>query len=90
MEAVGHHGSQFMQDEIAEAFRAAMQLGNGFVLLDSMGFQEVPGWDSLGHMNLINELETRLGIILEMDEIMAIDSVGAARSIVERKQSGVK
>ena len=77
-----------MQDEIATAFRAAMRLDDSFAVEDRMGFDDIPGWDSVGHMNLISELESRLGIALEMDEIVALDSVGAVRNLVARKANG--
>jgi acyl carrier protein len=76
-----------MQDEVAQAFQSAMQLERGFLLQDSMTFQDVPGWDSVGHMNLIGELEKRFGVALEMEEIVALDSVGAVRELIARKQA---
>ncbi len=77
-----------MQDEIATAFRTAMRLDQGFAIEDRMSFDDIPGWDSVGHMNLISELESRLGIALEMDEIVAIDSVGAVRKLVAQDEQG--
>jgi acyl carrier protein len=76
-----------MPDEVTEAFRVAMQLERSFVLQDHMSFQDVPGWDSIGHMNLVNELETRFKIALEMDEIVMLDSVGAVRALIAQKQA---
>jgi acyl carrier protein len=81
-----------MNDDIANAFRAAMRLEPGFAIHDRMGFDDVPGWDSVGHMNLITELESRFKITLDMDaldmdEIIAIDSVAAVRELVARKRS---
>lgn len=73
-----------MRDDVIAVFRTAMQLDAAFVLEPVMGFQDVPGWDSVGHMNLIGELESRFGITLEMDEIIALDSVGAVNALVER------
>ena len=77
-----------MQDDIATAFRTAMRLGDSFAIEDRMGFDDIPGWDSVGHMNLISQLESGLGVTLEMDEIIALDSVGAVRKLVARKTSG--
>jgi acyl carrier protein len=74
-----------VQDDIAIAFRAAMRLDSGFAIEDNMTFDDIPGWDSVGHMNLISELESRLGVDLEMDEIVALDSVGAVRKLVALK-----
>jgi acyl carrier protein len=62
-----------------------MRLDRGFALQDHMTFEEVPGWDSIGHMNLVAEIESRFGIALDMDEIVAMDSVKAVRELVARK-----
>jgi acyl carrier protein len=78
------------QDDIANAFRSAMRLDHDFAIEDRMGFDDIPGWDSVGHMNLISELESRLDVALEMEEIVAIDSVGAVRALVARKMSRAK
>jgi len=77
-----------VQDTIATAFRTAMRLDDGFAIEDRMGFDDIPGWDSIGHMNLVSELESCLGLALEMDEIVALDSVGAVRRLVARKTGG--
>ncbi len=42
--------------------------------LESM-FEEVPGWDSLGHMRIIAELESQLNVEFELDEIIGVDTV---------------
>jgi acyl carrier protein len=76
---------KIVQDDIAIAFRAALRLDPGFAIEDRMTFDDIPGWDSVGHMNLITELESRLGVVLEMDEIVALDSVDAVRKMVARK-----
>ncbi len=76
-----------MQDEIATVFRTAMRLDESFVVEERMGFDDIPGWDSVGHMNLITELESRFGVALEMDEIVALDSVAAVRKVVAGKTS---
>ena len=76
-----------MTDAVADAFRKAMRLEENFAIADRMSFDDVPGWDSVGHMSLVMELESRLGIGFEMDEIVGMDSVGAVRAIVARKST---
>ena len=76
-----------MTDDVAAVFRSAMRLGDGFSLADSMSFDDVPGWDSVGHMNLVTQLESRFGVALDMEEIVGLDSVGAVRAIVARKRA---
>jgi acyl carrier protein len=74
-----------MTDSVADAFRKAMRLDESFAIADPMSFEDVPGWDSVGHMNLVTELESRFKISLDMDEIVGLDSVGAVRTLVARK-----
>ena len=74
-------------DQVMEAFRSAMRLESRFALRDEMGFDDIPGWDSLGHMNLVVELESRFGISLGIDDIAMIDSVKAVRELVAREQA---
>jgi acyl carrier protein len=76
-----------LDDQIANAFRAAMRLDASFALRDNMSYDDVPGWDSLGHMNLITELESRFGIVLDIDEIVMLDSVGMVREVMSRKRA---
>ncbi len=76
-----------MQDEVAAAFRKAMRLDAGFPIAEPMSFDDIPGWDSVGHMNLVTELESRFGISLDMDEVVGLDSVGAVRALVARKRA---
>ena len=73
-------------DDVDKAFRAAMRLGEDFTFTDAMSFDDVPGWDSVGHMNLVTELESRFGVSLDMDEIVAMDSVGAVRQLLAKKR----
>jgi acyl carrier protein len=74
-------------DPIAAAFRSAMRLGDDFQLRDEMSFDDIPGWDSLGHMNLVVELESRFGFSLSMEDVAMIDSVGAVRTLTARLQA---
>ena len=76
-----------MTDEVAEVFRAVFRLDNDFVLEDAMSYDDVPGWDSVGHMNLVGELESRFNISLEMEEIIDLDSVKSVAELVARKKS---
>ncbi len=78
-----------MTDAVATAFRKAMRLDDHFPIADPMSFDDIPGWDSVGHMNLVTELESHFGISFDMDEIVALDSVGAVQDLVARKTSGV-
>ncbi len=49
---------------------------------DTVRYQQVEGWDSLGHMTLVGELEDRFGILLETDHIVDMSSFDKALEIL--------
>lgn len=55
---------------------------------DEWGPEEIEGWDSMGHLNLIMALGEKFDISFEFEEVMAIEKVGDIFSIIEKK--GVK
>lgn len=42
--------------------------------LNGLTYQDVPAWDSVGHMGLISELEDAFDIQLETDDIVDFNS----------------
>jgi acyl carrier protein len=52
---------------------------------EDLEFQGIPAWDSMGHVSLIIEIESRLGIVIEPDDITRLTSVGAIRAFVASK-----
>jgi acyl carrier protein len=79
-------GDDVIQDLVFRAFQVALRLPDNFVLKDEHKFMDVPGWDSIGHMNLVAELEERLGVSFDLDEIVAMNSVKAIIFLVSGKQ----
>ncbi len=49
--------------------------------------ETVPNWDSVGHMNLVAQLETEFGLQFEVDDIMEMSS--AAKVVEILKAHGV-
>ena len=76
-----------MTDIVADAFRAAFHLADDFAISDDLVFEGIPGWDSVGHMNLVMEIEARIGNTLDMDEIIAMSSVKEIRELIVKKQA---
>jgi len=60
-------------------------LSSDIIISDEHGPGDLPGWDSLGHVNLVNALERVYSISLEMDEMIAIESVLDIRSLLKEK-----
>ena len=65
-------------------FTTTLELGEYNLTLDSK-FEEVPDWDSLGHMRIIMELEQRLKVSFEIDEITDVDTVDKLINLAKAK-----
>jgi len=53
---------------------------------EDQGPGDLEGWDSLGHINLINAIESEYSVSLDMDEMMAIEKVSDIRKLLESKE----
>ena len=69
---------------IESVFKSALEIGNYKISMESR-FEEVPDWDSLGHMRIISELEKRLKIDFEIEEIVDVDTVKKFINLIKKK-----
>ena len=46
---------------------------------------DVPKWDSVGHMNLVSALEEEFGVQFEVDEIMSMATVAIILDVLATK-----
>ena len=42
--------------------------------LDGLKYQDIPAWDSVGHMNLIAAIEDEFDIMMDTDDIIDLSS----------------
>ncbi|WP_440633362.1 acyl carrier protein [Candidatus Pelagibacter sp. HIMB1485] len=70
---------KFMQS----VFKVA--LNNNTKIILSSKFEKVKGWDSLGHMKIISEIEKKLSISFEIDEIIGINTVKKLIELTKKK-----
>jgi acyl carrier protein len=54
------------------------------VVRDSLAFNAIPQWDSIGHMALVAVLEREFDVMLETDDILDMSSFAKAKSILAR------
>jgi len=71
-------------EKIKEIFIETFELTK-FKIEPNSQFEEVPGWDSLGHMKLITNLEEEFEIELGIDEIIGVDTVQKILELVQKK-----
>jgi len=69
-----------VQDVFHEAFGVDAQL----VSLDTTP-NDVPAWDSVGHLDLASRLEQAFGISLDVDDLMEMENVREIIRIVNSK-----
>lgn len=56
-----------------------------FELADSTTADEVPGWDSLRHVDIISAVEKEYSIRFKTMEILRLRSVGDLQALVDRR-----
>jgi acyl carrier protein len=74
-----------MEDRVAEVFDELFGVSRDR-FSPGLEPQDVSAWDSVGHMNLVNELEQRFGQQFEIDEIMEMTSSGKIIEILKRRE----
>lgn len=51
---------------------------------DEMAYDSLKGWDSLKHLVIVSRLEEEFGLELEVDDIIAMSTLGKIKDIVAR------
>lgn len=51
---------------------------------DGLTYNSIKQWDSVAHMTLVAALETEFDVMLDTDEIIAMNSVGVAKKILQK------
>ncbi len=54
--------------------------------LEGLEYQSIPDWDSVGHMDLIADLEEIFGISMETDDIIDFSSYEIGKEILKKYQ----
>jgi len=51
----------------------------------TLKFQQIPAWDSVGHMGLIAQFEDQFGIMMEPDDIVDLNSFEKGKEMLSSK-----
>ena len=71
------------QEKYNQAFIESFNIEED-ALGDSLEYQSIPAWDSIGHMSLIAELEDSFEISMEMDDIIDFSSYNKGIEIMKK------
>jgi acyl carrier protein len=55
-------------------------------ITNDTGPGDIPGWDSLGHVTLMTEIQRRFGMHVPIEEAIEVESVSDLTRILERLQ----
>jgi acyl carrier protein len=58
--------------------------------LVKLKYQDIPAWDSVGHMALMTALESAFGIELDIDDIIEFSSFQAGKAILAKYSVAVE
>ncbi len=71
-------------NRIAEIFQKIFDYPADKITLQTVP-DDVPRWDSLGHISLVSALQAEFGVELELDEIMEMVSVAKIEEVLNAK-----
>ena len=54
------------------------------IVTDSLTYNSIPAWDSVGHMALIAAIEDEFDIMLDTDDVLDMSSFAIAKEILEK------
>jgi acyl carrier protein len=69
-------------DKYKKAFLTSLSIDDT-VFNEKLKYNDIPEWDSIGHMSLISELEDEFNITIETDDIVDFSSYKKGISILK-------
>ena len=69
-------------DKYKNAFIESLDVEEG--QLEELKYQDVPGWDSVGHMSLMAAIEEAYDIMLDTDDIIDFSSFEKGKEILRK------
>ena len=58
--------------------------------LAGLKYQDIPSWDSVGHMSLVAALEDAFDIMMDTDDIIDFSSYEKGKEILSKEEYGVE
>ena len=65
-----------------DAFKRVFEVSDNTSKIESLKYQEIPEWDSVGHMELVSEIEDAFDIELETEDIIEFSSYQKGKEIL--------
>ena len=75
-------------EKYKQAFMNALEINEN--QLDGLKYQGIEAWDSVGHMQLVAELEEAFDIMMDTDDIIDLSSYEKGKEILSKEEYGVE
>ncbi|ALA85206.1 MULTISPECIES: acyl carrier protein [Stenotrophomonas] len=76
------------EDQVVAVFARVLGIAADSVS-DDLRYNTIPQWDSIAHMSVVAALEEAFGVMIDMDEVIDMSSVGKAREILRKHGAAV-
>ena len=73
-------------EELKRVLLAALKLEDWDIRDETLA-SDIPGWDSLNHVNVILAVEEHFGVRFKMAEVLKLKSIGDLQRLVSSKTS---
>ena len=68
-------------EKYESAFKTAFEIEEG---ISDLKYQEIPQWDSVGHMRLMALIEENFDVMFETEDTLAFDSFEHGKEILKK------
>ncbi len=75
--------------KVQTAFKSAFDVDPKTITLETSP-DDVPAWDSMGHVTLASSLERTFGLTFDVDDLMEMENVKAICKVVQSKLGKVE
>ncbi len=74
-----------LSEKLLDLVKKELKLASDFELKPEMTASQVPGWDSLNHINIIVSIEKEFGIKFKGLEILKAKNIGDLQNLINSK-----
>lgn len=78
-----------ISENLKNIIKNELQLNDQINLDDSTTANDVPGWDSLKHINIITSVENHFNIKFKGLEILRIKNLGDLQQLIDKKLKNI-
>lgn len=75
--------------KVRTAFNSAFDIDPQTITIDTTA-DDIPAWDSMGHVTLASSLERTFGLSFDVDDLMAMENVREICRVVQSKLGQVQ